>query len=92
MVVVITVGDAEITRLSSEDGTPVALVHLLWCRLIDIVACGSLRIAVGGIVMLILETCEEVVFAKSDVEFISDDSILRLGEGAVCEDITCQRP
>ena len=42
--------------------------------------------------MLVLDTCEEVVFAEGGIQFVGDDGILGLGEVAEGVYITCYRP
>ena len=92
MTLVVAIGDTEYAWCTSEDSSPVACCHFLRRGLKGIVACCCLCITVGGVIVLELETCKQVMLAQCDVHLIGDHRILRLSEVAVGEDIACERP
>ena len=80
------------TRLGSEDTAPLTEGGLFGGGFIHIVACGSRGIAVGSVVMLILQSGKEVVLAEGDVDFVCENGGLGLGKIAVGIDVARERP
>ena len=89
---IVTIGHTEGAGTASEDSSPVTGSHFLRCSFEGVVTGSSLCISVSSEVVLVLDTCEQVVLTQGDVHLIGDHRRLGLSQVTIGEDITRVSP
>ena len=93
MIVAVSVCDTKQSGvLLGEHTGPIACSHLIRSSLECIISCASLSIAISCIIVLVLQSAKQIVFAQMYVQLIGDNSSLGLGHILICKHIASERP
>ena len=80
MILAVAVCDTKQTGISwLKHTSPIASFHLFWSSLECVVSSTCLGIAVSSVVVLVLQSAKQIVFAQVYIQLIGDDSSLGLG-------------